>query len=401
MAQTNQKFLEKCKDDRQYKAVYSNMSIARFCGFLQTDGHITVLYSSDKTQDVRIILTHSNKDYAWIYGIKCWFEDKLQITSNLPSNDKAIDPNIDQPGLNLVFSRIQARNLINAIDAEEKKLSTFLLFDKKRIAYNLVKESIRIKSSTNKAPLTEELACQLVDIKKHLKEGSGKIEKLTGAALIARLGFPNANFNNAADVIYQNAVTEAMNCGDIVFKNLDPKALNPGLAQFIIGVMDGDGSFAVGLFTHLDKNENTIVGRRCFDLVPLLTVSSNINEFFYLFSIIEKAFGSTLALKTNYVPKGTNLGTKIQIKNRENLKKFAVPFFDKYQPTLAKNEERLKIFKEVLNALPEAYGKKQKIIELVNNIYDTDLYDRSKTREEFLAIVDKHYNWKNLKKTKN
>lgn len=155
-------------------------------------------------------------------------------------------------------------------------------------------------------------------------------------------------------------------------------------------VFDGDGSIRVGLFTHLSKDEKKLDKRHSFEIVPSINLTAQIQENDYLFKIINAAFGKKSITIVNVNRRGK--GKRLVIKNTKNLREYVVPFFSAYPPSLQKNQIRFQTFCTTLQKLPLDYKNKKRIIEMINKIYNTDLYERDKSLETFLKIIELDYN---------
>mgnify|MGYP006193330541 CR=1 FL=1 len=388
--------------ENEYELAKQFMNLPRFCGLLQSDGHFTVSYDKEKVQNPKIILSQTTKRLDWLCGIKDWLEEK-GIQSSLPRSVKFTDI---KRSVNLTIDRANCRRLISLIEKEEGLQKTPLLFDNKRVHFLLLKESIRIKQSSNQKSLTEIQAKTLVDIfvslkhinlaKPSLKESGLKLGQgpkgLSRNSLIERLGFANQETKGCADSILQKIHQEVEVCGTEVLKTVldNPKQINPALAEFIVGVFDGDGSFTVGLFTHLSKEGKKLKKRHTFEIVPSITLTTHVEEKLFLLKIINAAFGKKKQLRLLTVNK-EGKGVRLVIKSAKILKEFVVPFFEKYPPSLNKNRLKFQTFCTVLGELPLDYKNKEKVVKIVRFIYETDLNERNQSLEGFLKIVELDY----------
>jgi hypothetical protein len=151
-------------DDEEYKFAKRLMTIPRFCGLLQSDGHFTVTYDKEKVQHPKIILTQMHQRITWLYGIQDWLEG-LGVNSVLPTHKTLFQNRLSGRSINLTIDRVNCRNLLSLIEETERDKKTLLLFDNKRVNYLLLKESIRVKQSSNQKSLTKTQVALLVDIK--------------------------------------------------------------------------------------------------------------------------------------------------------------------------------------------------------------------------------------------
>ena len=292
---------ENILNNQEYKLANKLMNIPRFCGLLQSDGHFTVTYDKGKVQNPKIILTQTNERIYWLYGIQDWLES-LEIYSILPKPKTIIQHKHCKRSINLVIDRVNCRNLLFLIEKTEKIKKTPLLFDNKRVSYFLLKESIKIKQSSNQKSLTQNQAVMLVDIKHSgLKLGQGP-KGLSRDQLIDRLGFSKLQTKGYADFLIEDIRQKVKLSSTETLKILlnDFKQINTALAEFITGVFDGDGSFSVGLFVHISKDGKKLDKRRTFEIVPSINITTQTEKDAYLFKIINAAFGKKKCLKISY-----------------------------------------------------------------------------------------------------
>ena len=379
-------------DDEEYKLAKQLMTIPRFCGLLQSDGHFTVTYDKAKVQNPKIILTQTNKRITWLYGIQDWLKG-LSVKSVLPTPQTLLKNILSERSINLTIDRVSCRKLLSLIEETEITKKTLLLFDSKRVNYLLLKESIKIKQCSKQKSLTKNQAAMLVDIKESgLKLGQGP-KGLLREQLIERLGFPELQTKGYANFLIKKTKQKVEASGAEILKTLldDPRQITPALAEFIAGVFDGDGSISVGLFTHLSKDGTKLSKRNTFEIVPSINVTAQIEEKENLFNIINAAFGKKESIIIVNVNTGGK-GRRLVIKNIKILKEYVVPFFVIYEPSIKKNRIRFKTFCKIVQELPLDYKKKERIIEMIREIYNTDLYERDKSLEDFLKIVEINYN---------
>lgn len=378
--------------NQQYQLARKLMTISRFCGILQSDGHFTVSYDKQKVQNPKIILTQTGQRINWLYGIQDWLTI-MGINSSLPTQ-KTLQKSIHaQRSINLTMDRVNCRKLMSLIEETENTQKTPLLFDDKRKNYLLVKESIRIKQDSTQKSLTKNQATILVDIKQSgLKVGYGP-QGLSSEQLIERLGFPEAQTKGRADFLIQGVKQKTEKAGEKVIKMVldNSKQLNSALADYLAGVFDGDGSFSIGLFTHLSQDGTKLNNRHTYEILPSISITTQTEEKHYLFKICNAVFGENKPMNlVNVNTKGK--GKRLVIKNTKILKKYVIPFFEEYKPSIQKNQTRFEIFCSVLKELPLNYENKHKNIEMIREIYQTDLYERDKKLTEFLNIVELNYN---------
>ena len=404
-------------DNEEYKLARTLMTIPRFCGLLNSDGHLTITYDKFKVQNPKIILTQTHKRIAWLYGVQDWLAEQ-NIGSSLLTPKKLKKSEELGSSINFTIDRENCRKLLDLIDKTEIENQTPLLFDKKRVSYLLLKESIKIRQSSKQKRLTEDQATKLVDIKESALKHGKNPQGLTRDQLIERLGFPNIPTKGSASSLIKETQEKVAECGDKVLKTVlaDPKLLNPALAEFIVGIFDGDGSITVGLFTHISDDQKKIPGRHTFEIVPAIIVTTQKEKISHLLKIIHAAFGkgpceleevsadeATInnppcslpsVARAKKKPKSVSVFPdyyRLTIRDVKYLKEYAVPFFKKYPLLLKKNQLRFEVFCDTLQQLPLDYKNKKKIEQLICDIYAKDIYKRDKTLEAFLNIVGLDY----------
>lgn len=389
---------QEIKDDPDYKLVTQLMSIPRLCGILQSDGHFNINYDREKVQNARIIITQTGKRIPWLYGLQDYLLTKdIKVTIPPPKTIK--EKVIKGESINITIERVNCRVFLELIKETEEIFKTPLLFDKKRVSYLLLCESVKIKQDCKHNPLTEQQAAMLVDIKESgIKLGNSNGPRgLSRDQLIDRLGFPGVKTEGQAKFLIEDTERKVHACGVEVLNRLsilsNPTLINPALADFIAGVFDGDGSYAVGLFTHLTQDGKKLPKRHTFEIVPFIKVTTYREKDLMLFKIIYAAFGKKPHITEEKTNNKENQGNsvKLEIKNAKFLKEYVVPFFKEYPPSLNKNEIRFNTFCEVLSKLPLDYRDKKGNLEIIRFIYETDLYERNKTLEEYLKIVELDY----------
>jgi hypothetical protein len=387
---------QQIKNDPDYKLVSQLMTMPRFCGLIQSDGNFNVVYGTDKVQNARIIITQTGKRLPWIFGLRDFLLEQ-GISSSLPTQETMEKYIKEGKSINITIERVNCRKLLGLIKQTEENNNTPLIFDKKRVSFLLVCESVKIKQGCNQKSLTKDQAAMLTDLKvSGINVGTGP-GALTHDKLMERFGYPKEKAEGYARVLIQDTEKSVKESAIQVVEKLsalsDPSAINPALAEFIAGVFDGDGSYAVGLFTHL-KDGKKVPKRHTFEIVPYVKVTTFRENELMLFKIISAAFGKqpdkTTQETTNSLKKTPN-SVILTIKSAKALKQYVVPFFKKYSPSLNKNTIRFEILCRVLSKLPLDYKNKEANIELVRYVYDIDIYERDKTLDDYLKIVELDY----------
>lgn len=223
-------------DDEDYKLAKQLMRIPRFCGLLQSDSHFTVTYDKEKVQNPKRILTQTNKRIQWLYGIQDWLSS-LGVNSVLPTHQTFLKNQLHGRSINLTIDRLNCRKFLNLLEKTEKIKKTTLLFDKKRIHYLFVKESVNIKQRSHRKSLTEDQAAKLIDLKESgLKLGQNP-KGLLRDRLSERLGFPKLETKNFAHDFIQETIQKVSLVGAVTFKAVldNPRQINTALAEYIAG----------------------------------------------------------------------------------------------------------------------------------------------------------------------
>jgi hypothetical protein len=377
----NQKAMQRKKQKR---------SIGRFCGLIQSDGHISFGVDRDKTIRPYIILTHTSKDRSFLEYIQRWLAEPAQGSIS----SKIEGPTRENGSLNLRVERQKnCKALIALILKEEKIKGTPLLFDSKRKDFLLVIEVLNLREKQKGLPLGEkqEIGLKMAHIFKEIRQNkSGKgygRQSLSDSDLLKRLTCPSVEIKNQAANEISKIETKVQQEGSQTLAEVrkNPKGINEALGEMTSGTLDGDGSYSVSLLTHIDQK-----GRVPFEIVPNLNVTDKKEEDTFLFKIIKAVFG-----QTTYVvqPQGDG-GMRLVLSQKKQLIEYGFPFFEKFPPILQKNVYRLEVLKNVLERLPLTKGNRQETIELVTYIYQTSLYERQRTLEEYLVIVNQYFDKK-------
>jgi hypothetical protein len=379
------------------KANLKNLiTLARICGFIQTDGHISFGMDKDKTLNPRIIITQAESKRELLVVIKEWLYEKFQVNSNLsPANapSPSVNPNDEtkqQRGVNLTIDRQNnCLKLMKEIKSAEKEFDVPFLFDKKRLAFNLVFKALHLRTIVKK---TVENA-QIYHINQFLKEekpGTELLEKLTPEELARRLGLDFTTLNKqAATALIEEAKEEVQATGKKAVNDLDPNNIKSTLAEFIMGVIDGDGSFQVNFLTHVPVDDNK--NRRIFEIQPLISVTGYKGESEYLYEILYKALVDPHYKKTVVCPEIDVKADRLLIKGLDAFKTFAIPLVKKYKLCLDKNLPRFEIFCEAVENLPRFYKDKAYAIEFVTRLYEISSNYRKKSLSEYIEIIEKHF----------
>jgi len=337
----------------------AKMSIGRFCGLIQADGHISFGLEKDKTIRPYIILTHTCKDRQLLENIQHW----LQTVHGIPSSIEGSN----RPGgsLNLKVDRqTNCKKLIDLILNEENQKNTFLFFDGKRKDFLLVKTALDLRQKQQKNTCLTglekgEIALKLAHIFKELRSNKSDIglgpRKISDDELKRRLTCPDKEITNQAASLISKVEAQVQKEGAEVLEKViqNPSTINEALGEVIIGDLDGDGSFSISLLTHLEQ-KNCVP----FEIVPNINVTDKKNEGTYLFSIISAAFGQDSLTEPQKQGEGA---MRLVLKKKESLLKYAFDFFEKHPPMLFKNIHRLKVLKYVLEQLKLIKGDRIKI----------------------------------------
>jgi hypothetical protein len=376
------------EDPEQYNLAYNNMTVARLCGLLQSDGNFGIIYEKDKTLKPRIILSHTCVEICFLRGIKDWLFDR-GIRCNLPLNSTD-----RSHAVNLTIERTNCRRLILLIELEEANTRTPLLFDRKRKDYLLMREAIDIKDNVDRSEgLTRREAALLTDIQMAgIRADRIGPKGLTRGGLMARFGFPTFNSEGAATTRIEAITKRVIESGDEV-KNilLNTRQINPALAEFVAGLYDGDGSFRVGFEPNITIDGKKKSERlRTFTFSPQLILTNQKETDPVLYSILNIIFGCPSSPRVELKEK-TGQGVVYRIKSVRILKEFVIPFFNEHQSCLRKNLVRFEILTKVTQSLPEVYKSQLDSEKLITEIYQKDIYPRVRTLKECLEIIALNY----------
>ena len=256
---------------------------AYIAGLLQTDGTFSFMWTRrDGTFCPRVFLTFGQKRYNFAkYRIQAFFTEQNIRTTLNPRTLKNARNISDEKGVNVVIENNKNVNILIQKLSEEFDFSNSICFaDGKLRDYLLLKKALelneRIKSSRDPNFKTTE-KCRLVFIKLKMSERATSEGSLTKEQWLERLRIdPTRNVQSLGQGLYDEIVEEAkaLNQQFSNFTKYSPK--NPNLnklRQYFTGVFEGDGSFSIGLFTHLTREGTPQRERRPLEFVASASVT--------------------------------------------------------------------------------------------------------------------------------
>jgi len=373
------------------------MSMPIFCGLLQTDGHFSFTYENNGTYRSKIVYTQSVDNIDLLLIIQNWLIKKFNIKPTLPRLEM-IDKYIAQgKSINLEVDREKANLLFNLIQKQEKELQIPLLFDKKRKDFLIVQRSTYLNQNTETRNQNSGI---LTDLFMEIKKGRKGPPGLSREETIQRI---NPDFrledNNMAAEEIASIDLEVENFSRNFFDTLEKQGElnNKDLNQFILGVMEGDGSFAVALEVPTEQFfKNPMVdqitkSKRFYKFEPYLSITGQKGDNNYLYKLASLLLVNNVNPVISMVEKNSN-SDRLYLKDIDTLKKYALPFFKANPPFTPKSKKRFEIFATVLNNIPEVYESQKKSFELAEYIYQYHPERRQKTLQEFKIIIEKAFN---------
>jgi hypothetical protein len=373
------------QNDKTYANVKNNMTIEKFMGFFQSDGHCTFNLEA-KTIHPKMVLTQTKKIAGFLCGVHDWLYETYNITSTLEQSIYVpIKDGEEESAPNLTIDRHAFKKLSAIILASEKKANVPLLFDKKRDSWILTLEAIKIKEEK----LTEENAPFITQIKKEIKSINKEshpetlVKEVTDEEFLNKLGYTNYQdyilYNDKIDSIKKANLTLTEESLVLFEKENSSNFVNSPLANFVCGVIEGDGSFISVL--HNPTSTSVFI-------TPRLAFTSLLEETSVIFKLLSFALSGKNKTLNNKVGKNKRALT-ISFTKKDDIQKYVFPLFDKYLFLLEKNAIRYGVFKKVSLTSNETFKDKKKAIELAKYIYKTDLYFlRKNTLEEYIYLID-------------
>jgi len=256
---------------------------AYIAGLLQTDGTFSFMWTKrDGNFCPRIFITFGQKRFNFAQNkIQAFLSDhRIKSTLN-PKSLKNAKNISDEKGVNIVIENNKNVNLLIEKLNEEFNFSESICFaDGKLRDYLLLKKAIslneQIKSTADQNSKTTKKRC-LVFIKLKMSERLPSKKSLTKEELLERLRIdPTLEVESIGQGLYNEIIAEAkvltQKFGN--FAKYSSKNANlDKLRQYFTGVFEGDGSFSIGLFTHLNQKGNVQHGRRPLEFIATASVT--------------------------------------------------------------------------------------------------------------------------------
>jgi hypothetical protein len=230
----------------------NGMNAARLLGLLQSDGHFGFFWDKDKTFRPRIYLTAGEPNKYLLDDIVIpWLKSqniKYLIHKHLTNRDTY--------SYNLVIERQkQVSAMIALLDEATKKYPTLLVDDKlfqflaMKECFRLTKIKNKFKTQAERAPIYKKLVDLKIKILKINAEQTRKNIPEERYKYEQRLGVKNTKgkandlwislkkeANQKSQALVNQLITTGENCTNCSFE----------LGEYIMGIMDGDGSVQVG-----------------------------------------------------------------------------------------------------------------------------------------------------------
>lgn len=365
----------------------SQMTPGRFIGLIQTDGHFGWFFDSDKTLRPRVYLTTgSSNSYLLLNIVKPWLEQQGITSQYQEKTDKF------GTSCNLYVERQkQVEKVIQIIDQASKDYST-LLVDNKLADYLALKYALKRTRDKQKVTTTlqrEVIFCELADLKMILLENNNKVRNVDlveeRQKTESKLGIKNST--GAAKQLYQKLLEEANQKSESLVNTLVNKGENcqncsDTLGQFIAGIMDGDGSFQVGVsLAPLNKPS--------YEFEPMFTLTDGYvrTRKHNIFELINQFFGNV----TKPQPVGGKNADRLYIKSREVLKNLAA-FTTKAQLVLKKNVERFKVMEKVVSNYDKVYTDQVFALSIIDDIEKYfNVAQRNYSPDECRRIINSNF----------
>nr|YP_009185284.1 hypothetical protein [Phacotus lenticularis]YP_009185321.1 hypothetical protein [Phacotus lenticularis]ALO63631.1 hypothetical protein [Phacotus lenticularis]ALO63635.1 hypothetical protein [Phacotus lenticularis] len=407
------------------------MTWPRLMGLYQTDGCFYVSVRKDGSLNIAIILTIGRKnvyltDQVKIFLTKEGFLPEIQIfdssgtllqsasNPSLPPQEDTLGELLEKKatqdrGSNITIRGLEnCKQLVNKMNKEIQKsngLVTF--FGPKLVDFLVFSNLLEIVIEVQKGKRNEQSAkADYVNIIHGFRVRRKNAVTLTSQELCRRLQLPSTDYAyDPNSVIWTKAATDAQNsykeaankCIQIKDQN---KPIPDPLAEFIVGVYDGDGSYQVG--THIlakegqDKDGNktyTLVKRSdgstraAYDIVPMLTLTDKLEyentRFNELFNICAILLNETHLRKTK---KNPNVGEKsvlemespgykpgensnrFQLRDTKMLQKVVIPLFEKNPPFTDEQRQRFHVLSEIAKEKP--FKTEQAALDALELLYN-------------------------------
>lgn len=293
----------------------TQMNWARFIGLIQTDGSFAWFWDrKDRTFRPRVILSAGTSNRELLTIVKQWLEGQ-DIVSQFQETTESCNLFVER--------QAQVQKVIKKIDETTEGYPT-LLVDSKLVDYLALKYALkRTKEKANvNTPLERQaIFRELLDLKMIIFErnqtGRGIDMAEERKNLEQVLGVSNTQ--GLATPIYNNFLEQADQKGMQLVNQLQTTSetcdqCSEKFGQYIVGVMDGDGSFQVGF--HRDNKRS----QENYEFAPMFTLTDGYvcTKHHTIFDIFNQFFGNKA--KPTGVAEGTR-ADRLYIKSRTVLSK--------------------------------------------------------------------------------
>lgn len=365
------------------------MTWAMFAGFLQTDGTITFLITSDKVFKPSIIISQSPNQADWLEYVGDFLKQfvpsvQIETSSSL------------YPGraTNIRISRqANCRFIIQELD----KLTVNgrpILMDAKLRDFLLLKEAFKANDLRQNPATNLQGKQRLIDVKMTFQKIRPVVKgTLCRKQLEQRLNVPLNSSLGSTGSLLENIEKQIDQIDNLLFQSLINKSflMTLEVCQFISGCFDGDGSFQINTLTHPleDKNHTP------FDFVPQITLTNKKEPSrpSTLYSLCSYAFKEET---TKVVAVSKTIDADRYICNKLFVLRSGVTtFFDQYPPTLEQKFYRYEAMKAAVSLIPNQHKDKTTALKLLDIVYENpilfDITKRSKTKQEYLSIIEDYF----------
>ncbi len=242
-----------------------------------------------------------------------------------------------------------------------------------------------------------------IDLKDKIKQDDVSSVFRTREEFESTLGFANNESLGAADAEWEEILEEAKNHENIMIQNTTQgglfayngvKANSDDLLSFVSGVIAGDGSFQVNIFTH-KKHGPAFNYRKPVELAPLITVTDRRQkdgEQPALFLFLKNCLG----VSSRYVPqiqKGKQACRFIIYKHQDI--KLVINYMLNFEQPFIETEKRLRFTGLTLALLKRLYANKNFFKLWLAFIYNAPYLNsnRSKSYEKVIEMLDSSKGW--------
>lgn len=365
-----------------------NMNAARLLGLLQADGNFNFFWEPDGTFRPKIVLTSGNFSFLKDF-VTPWLQSQ-EINSAIESRETEYGVTYNL----FVERKTQVLKLIDLLDKACETYPT-LLVDSKLISYLALKKAFVLTTQKKNVQSSEryEINMQLADLKIILLEINQEQTKRNISIERSKyeIRLKVSGSQGKAKALFEAIVAEANLKCKTLLKQLEESGENSTnssfeLGEFIVGLIEGDGSLQVGFHQNSKKTKPN------FHLAPMLTLTDGyvLTDQHYALLLLNKFFNNNTQIQS--VEKENN-ADRIYIKSRKILEKI-VDFLEKRKLLLKKNINRLGVVKEVLAKYNLIYTDIHVTFDLIDQIAaNFNLKYRKYSAAECKAIVQRYFDF--------